>query len=115
FLFTLNQLPFTTLYTLSLHDALPISLRTLEIRGRHDARHDGNGDTGLAHLFKKAHMLLRIEHELRHRARGASIDLALQQFDISLERRRLWMFFRIGRNNHLEVGDLAAAFDQFRR
>src|SRR6266571_2983762 len=70
--FFFNYPATTEIYTLSLHDALPISFRR---EGRHvRVRDDGRGGRGVGALRRNGGWILGVPGPVRHRHRGADAD-----------------------------------------
>ena len=56
----------------------------LEVRHRHDARHDRHVDAGRRRVVAEAQEIVGLEEELGDAAVGAGIDLALQVLEVGL-------------------------------
>src|SRR5690242_12217227 len=87
-------------------------LDALEVRDRHDARHDRHVDAGLRRGLAEAQEVVALEEELGDAAVGAGIDLALQVLEVGIDARRIGMLLGIARDADLEVADLLQAGDQ---
>ena len=72
----------------------------------------GHGDAARPHAVEIAEVEIVLEEELRDRARRAGIDLGLQHVDVGIDRGRVRMLLRIGRDRHLGIGDALDAGDQ---
>src|SRR5690349_3682069 len=74
-----------------------------EARDRQDARHDRRVDAARRATIAEAQEHVGVIEELRDRARGARVDLALEIAQVGLEARRLRMFLRVGSHGDFEV------------
>ncbi len=69
-------------------------------------------DAAAAHAVEIAEIKAVLEKELSDRARRAGVDFGLEHVDVGRHGGAVRMFFRIGRNRDLDVGDALDAGDK---
>ncbi len=86
--------------------------RRLEILHRQNARHDRDIDAARTHAIEIAEIKVVLEEELRDGAARPGVDFGLEHVDVGVDRRRVRVLLRIGRDRHLEVADALDAGDE---
>src|SRR5579864_2926776 len=83
-----------------------------DVRDRKDPGHDLDVHSGVGHCILEAQEAVGREEELRDRAVGAGVDLALQIVEVGLAGSRIRMDLGVSGDRNLERSNLLQAFDE---